>query len=84
MRSFKIQHIFILMIIVIILLSLIILLFENQTKFYPEKYIQLQKKLNISNNESIVFCNNYNEFIIITPYDFYICGNINPNIRIKQ
>lgn len=71
------------MIIMIIVLSLIILLFENQDKFLDEEYLILRGKINHSNNESVVKCIN-DSYIIISPYDVYICGKLNPNIRLKK
>jgi hypothetical protein len=69
------------MFIVIITLSLILFLFENENFFYDDDYLTLKEKLNKSNNETIVICNN--EYVIISPYDFYICGSINKNITLK-
>jgi len=83
MRLIKIQDIFIIMIVLIIMLSSINLLFYYEDKFLDKEYIIVKDKINISNNESVVLCQN-GSYQIITPYDFYICGEPNKNIHIKQ
>ena len=71
------------MIIIIITLSLICLLFIYEDKFLDEEYLILRDKINTSNNESVVFCNK-GYYEITSPYDFYICGEINKNIHLKK
>ena len=78
-----IKDLFIVMIVLIIALSFIILLFDNQDIFLDKEYLMLRDQLNISNNESITLCNN-GSYQIITPYDFYICEELNKNIHLKQ
>jgi hypothetical protein len=58
-------------------------MYSNQDIFLDKQYITLRNKVNHSNNESIFLCKNGN-FEIITPYDFYRCGDINPNIQLKS
>ena len=83
MRSFKITDFFIVMIILIVSLSFIILLFENQDMFLDEEYLNIRDIVNHSNNETIFLCPN-GSYEIITPYDIYICGELNKDIRLKK